>query len=612
MDTCRECGAELPVSAAFCEQCGAKAVKQCLRCGSDEAVDARFCGVCGSAFSLPAGQRLSQPAPIGPTQGAIGPTQGAPTPARTRSIVWVVAVLVVLAAIVASLVVYTSRGREATVAGADAAGGGQLAAAGGDGWSVQWSATDFSLNDVSFADSSHGWAVGGNLDGTVGIILATTDGGVHWEVQNAYAGFQTLRAVCAIDDRTCCAVGGDWVSNDSPGVLLMTRDGGATWTQRGSEHALQDVAFVDGSHGWCVGIDMTPSGECSGLILATADGGETWTTHLHEASGFMMGASFVDAETGWVITDTPHGEPDPSTVRIFKTSDAGATLEKQFEMNGTFTAISFVDDQHGWVAGADIPGVGPVRAVGVWATSDGGETWALFECPQAEYLNAVCFSDTLHGWAVGDGVYRTGDGGQTWVRQMLGGGPDLRGLVFVDASVGVIVGAEGTVLSTSDGGVGDGTPQSWDEATGASATPSKDEMRAYLRRLQQLIRQAGRGREKLREAVYGYDGGRLSGHDAAALMKVVIHNRSSVLDQVRGIAVPDGRARASRAALVAAMTASIRADERYLAWMEGRGGRGAATPYDLRAGAAKKRFVREYNRLAAQYGLRSDWKVEDL
>ena len=92
----------------------------------------------------------------------------------------------------------------------------------GIGWVTQWSATTTTLLDVSFADSQHGWAVGGTDDGGTGIILATSDGGLTWEIQYADGGFGTLNAVFAVDARTCWAVG-------YGGVVLMTSDGGDTW-----------------------------------------------------------------------------------------------------------------------------------------------------------------------------------------------------------------------------------------------------------------------------------------------------------------------------------------------------------------------------------------------
>ena len=214
------------------------------------------------------------------------------------------------------------------------------------------------------------------------------------------------------------------------------------------------------------------------------------------------------------------------------------------------------------------------------------------------------FVDALNGWAVGDGIYCTTDGGQTWTQQLLGGGPRLNGVAFTDATTGVAVGVNGTVAATADGGAGDGTPQSWDDTQSAASSPEEDEMLAYLKRIEQLVKQSRQGRGMLIDAIAAKD---------SAGMQAVVDNRTSILDQVRGIAVPDAAAaQRCSAALIDSMAASIEADERYLAWTEGRGSQGTAAPFDRQAGAAKKRFVREYNALAAAYGLRSNWQVEDI
>ena len=93
---------------------------------------------------------------------------------------------------------------------------------------------------VSFADALHGWAVGMN-----GVILATTDGGVTWTVQN-------------------------W--------------GAAAW--------LYDVAFPDASRGWAVGSD--------GTIIATSDGGATWTAQDSGTTEYLtVSSSPTPATAGW-------------------------------------------------------------------------------------------------------------------------------------------------------------------------------------------------------------------------------------------------------------------------------------------------------------------------
>ena len=54
------------------------------------------------------------------------------------------------------------------------------------------------------------------------------------------------------------------------GKVLLTSDGGFTWTQArtGTNRALYRVRFVDANNGWVSGQE--------GLILHTTDGGKTW------------------------------------------------------------------------------------------------------------------------------------------------------------------------------------------------------------------------------------------------------------------------------------------------------------------------------------------------
>jgi photosystem II stability/assembly factor-like uncharacterized protein len=539
---------------------------------------------------------------------------------KTGALVPVVVVVLILA-VIAGIAVFATRDRgengfvPSETGQYDQPPDDESGGSTGDGWVTQWSATDFSLHDVSFADALHGWAVGGNGDGTVGIILATTDGGMTWTVQHAGGGFAMLSAVYAIDARTCCAVGGDRLTNAGPGLILMTHDGGSSWRAQPSDHFLSDVAFADASHGWCVGEYVSGDGQCSGVVLSTDDGGQTWTSHEHDGAGWMRGVSFIDATAGWVTTETFRGEPDPSMVRVYKTTDGGATLKKLYEIDGAFSGICFIDDMHGWVAGAEAHGVGEPATPGVWATDDGGDTWTFHESGDAGYFNAIFFVDALNGWAVGDGVWCTTDGGLTWTQQLTLSGTDvyLNGCAFTDASTGFVVGGAGSVLSTSDGGVGDGTPQTYDPTAGPGPEATADEMLAYLQRIEQLIKEARRGHQRLDDSITGYRDGWMSGGEAARGLQAVIDNRTSVLNQVEGIAVPDDpRARKCSAALIDSMEASLAADACYLAWAEGSGSIGDATPYDISAGKAKKRFVSAYNPLAAQYGLRSDWEPQNL
>jgi len=534
--------------------------------------------------------------------------QAEPAPAFNPAGI-VVAVLIAAAVLTGVGVLVSQRPLESAIDGVpfetgqygEPAAESAYAAESGSGWTTQWSATTVNLIDVSFADSQHGWAVGGTDDGSIGIILATNDGGRTWEIQNASGGFGTLNAVYAIDAQTCWTVGYE-------GVILMTADGGATWSSEaflGSRN-LTDIMFVDESRGWCVGYI---NDEGAGVCFTTDNAGETWSEVSLEQLGHpgedpaLQAVDFVDADHGWIAAIMGTHE-NADIGMIMRTTDGGASWNDCFSAEGRRVfSVDFLDGETGWACGQRWGDIDSLQ-VGIWTTTDGGDNWVFYPLPTDADIFEAAFVDALNGWAVGDGIYCTTDGGQTWTQQLVGGGPRLNGVAFTDSSTGVVVGVDGSVAATTDGGAGDGTPQSWDDTQSAASSPEEDEMLAYLKRLEQLIKQSRQGRRMLVDAIAARD---------SAGMEAVIDNRTSVLDQVRGIAVPnDAAARRCSAALIDSMLASIEADERYLAWTEGRGGQSAAAPFDRRAGAAKKRFVREYNALAAGYGLRSDWRVEDI
>ena len=116
-------------------------------------------------------------------------------------------------------------------------------------------------------------------------------------------------------------------------------------------------------------------------------------------------------------------------------------------------------------------------------SDDNGLNWSQAEVPVSVTLTAVQFVNSQIGWAVGHGgiILRSLDGGASWKKQLDGralaklieiyavdkgeaagrlarrwsaDGPDkpLLALYFRDASNGIVVGAYGILLETSDGG----------------------------------------------------------------------------------------------------------------------------------------------------------------
>jgi photosystem II stability/assembly factor-like uncharacterized protein len=162
-----------------------------------------------------------------------------------------------------------------------------------------------------------------------------------------------------------------------------------------------------------------------GSLFVTGDGGKTWERQRVPTRHLLLGASFLDAQTGWL---------SGGGMTVLKTSDGGATWRA-----GTVFLPAGV-----------APAQQPKESVHVET-----EQWEL-EPRQVggRRLNAVWFATHERGWAVGgEGVIiATDDGGRTWRPQASGVGDDLNDVKFFDESEGWAVGRGGAMLHTHDGG----------------------------------------------------------------------------------------------------------------------------------------------------------------
>jgi photosystem II stability/assembly factor-like uncharacterized protein len=110
-------------------------------------------------------------------------------------------------------------------------------------------------------------------------------------------------------------------------------------------------------------------------------------------------------------------------------------------------SINFSDSKHGWAVGDG--GL-------ILATVDGGSNWCLQNSRTTDDLESVKFIDNQRGWAVAyehGTVLFTSDGGVTWQRQNGNGQEGLDAVSFVDPLHGWIVGMNGAILATSDAGL---------------------------------------------------------------------------------------------------------------------------------------------------------------
>lgn len=114
-------------------------------------------------------------------------------------------------------------------------------------------------SEVNFlADGTHGWGVG-----PIGVILATSDGGINWKRQYA-DGKTEFTCVTFVNEQRGWACG-------TEGTIVATSNGGETWTSQKAPttSTLQCITFDgNGERGWAAGKMLT--------VLATSNGGKVW------------------------------------------------------------------------------------------------------------------------------------------------------------------------------------------------------------------------------------------------------------------------------------------------------------------------------------------------
>jgi hypothetical protein len=301
---------------------------------------------------------------------------------------------------------------------------------GGDRWTVQ-DAGSLNLTSVDFVSAQDGWAVG------LHSVLATTDGGGHW----AALADPCIRSVHFVSPQTGFAIaGGRGSTTASPapaggGQVLSTIDGGRSWRLLRTPADAQTVCFDNAEQGWL---------GAAGELYRSADGGRRWALVTAGAQELKAGypATMVvqcaGAGAAWALDIGPGAEMSQQPQVGFYASPSGAVplfAEQYFPHPG----VTVTAESPGSYPGP-ISAISPTSAAFLdwcpacetvpWDLVTGAGTSIIREPNVAQLTQpeSASFLSAQLGWVVGivtkspsgasprqlQLIVRTSDGGRTW------------------------------------------------------------------------------------------------------------------------------------------------------------------------------------------------------
>jgi photosystem II stability/assembly factor-like uncharacterized protein len=219
----------------------------------------------------------------------------------------------------------------------------------GANWTLQLTNPDAAgfLDAIAFWDADHGIALGDPVDGRF-VILATSDGGAHWQKQSGPEALPKEGAFAA--SGTCLIVTGaqdTWFGTGSARIF-HSADRGRTWTAAttpirhdGPGAGIFSLAFSDALHGVAVGGDYTKPDSAEHNIAVTADGGRTWTEPAGQhPAGYRSAVAYDPTRKAWIAVGTSGSDISRDNGQSWTRFDTAA-----------YNAVAFAPDGAGWAVG---------------------------------------------------------------------------------------------------------------------------------------------------------------------------------------------------------------------------------------------------------------------
>ena len=258
---------------------------------------------------------------------------------------------------------------------------------GGVNWEIQNSKVSNPIQDIFFLNHNLGWAVSARFDSVFGsYIIRTTNGGKVWEKEFFNIENKFFHAIYFLDSLN------GWVAGGPSRAFFKTIDGGLTWNSPQFDSSIysslpvQKIVFYSKQYGFACG----GKHDLIGVIWKTTDTGITWSS---KNMGYepLRDLYFVDSlNIIGVGGDFEYG------TAVARTSDGGDNWIYELPgFLGTATGLSVRTKSEAWAClGSEHKFIVSV---------DSGKTWKDFNTFNNVAINDLVFTDSSHGFAVGEG-----------------------------------------------------------------------------------------------------------------------------------------------------------------------------------------------------------------
>ena len=292
------------------------------------------------------------------------------------------------------------------------------------GWVIQNSGTTSQFCTIKFFNGNTAWAAGWNSN-----IFKTTNGGTNWlpYFSGNNTSYQSLHFA---NSNTGWVVGND-------GRIIKTTNGGVNWFNQtsGTSSKLMYVNFFGDQTGWVCGY--------GGTLLKTTNGGTNWVTISTYVSYNLLCVYFINSSLGFF-------DGDNGTIK--RSTDGGLTWSGvSTPINYNLDKFFFINNNTGWVTG--INGT-------VLKTTNAGLNWLYTYTEVTSWITAVHFFDVYTGYACGGDygnptggiILKSINGGISWTPTTHPSVPWMAFINFVTPDTGWVVGQNGLIMKTVDGG----------------------------------------------------------------------------------------------------------------------------------------------------------------